>query len=1371
MTMQDYFDRLEERFDEEVAIAEEARGMGFDPTEDIEIQFAEDMAERCEELLGIPGLTERIRELEENEVGREEAALQLAEEFASGDLGEFESREEKADAAVRTAIALLTEGVVAAPIEGIDSVTLNSDGGGGEYLEVHYAGPIRSAGGTGQALSVLVADYVRQLMDIDEFEASEEETERTVAGVKMYDSDVGLQYMPSEDDIRTIISNLSIRLNGDSADTREVSAYRDVVHTNSARGGMCLTIGEGIAQKAAKLQRYTVPLDLDGWDWLSDLDLGVDDPGGDDEDEDSEDEEGASDEDTVGELGGDEIPGLLQPELAEKSKKYMKDTIAGRPIIAYPSRPGGYRLRYGRSRAAGLAASGVHPASMIILNEFLAPGTQVKTERPGKAQAVTPVDSVEGPTVRLDTGEVLRIDDEDEARELTESDSVEEILDLGEMAVPYGEFLENNAPLVPASYVHEWWVQEAEDAGLSPIAAEKLNVAQSFAMAEKHGIPLHPKFTFLWHDLDEDGYDVFSKLVSDGERTEDDDESLILDDEAVPYAETLLLPHTQTEDSVVIEEPYATVVERCTDEEAQGENTMEKVNDAAGVTVRHRAPTRIGGRMGRPEKSKRREKPKFHGLIPIGSEGGNQRLIDKAARQSLNRNEAIDEEEEEKKKQERRGNGPSEDDLEAGYILENISYRENPRTGEPTWRLHDPETGERTIQRRWCSNCQADGEGAETCPRCGNDTKLYSKRAFDINRAYHDALDKLGEREANIGKVKGVKGLESESKIVEPFEKALLRAKYDILAFSDGTARYDLTDLPLTSFKPDEVGTTVETLRDLGYETALDGSELTDGDQLVELKVQDIVIHEDAGDYMLRTANYVDDLLEKHYGMEPYYDADEKEDLVGSLMLGLAPHTSAGVLCRLVGFTEASAGYAHPFFHAAKRRNCFVGETEIEHADCSGGWGGTSTPIKQLFEETLNSAMDGNTGDVDGVRVLDDETVVVELEDADIDTPFTDEDGFAHTRVGNPDWSDTQHAYTEWEKITAFSRHPAPDHLLEFYMDGGQSVSVTPDHTMVRVGTDSEPFEEVPASNLMAGDEVFIRENPDNPGGGKFKPARVSLKRHIDCEDEYVYCLTVDNQHQTVADNILTGQCDGDEDSIMMLLDGLINYSEQYLDHGRTGWSMDKPIVATTVLDPTEIDDEAHNVDVVDQYPRELYEASMHQLGPKEVDIDVAENHIRDDFTGFKHTIESSSIHAGPNQSSYVTSGDMDEKLNSQFDLAKRTRAVDERNLAEKVIDKHFLPDIRGNLRSFAQQDVRCHRCGITYRRIPLDGVCRKCSKSLLLTIYEGSVDKYVGKSLRMAEEYDIDPYLRQSIEILDDEIQSLFNDDTEHQTGLTDFM
>ena len=64
--------------------------------------------------------------------------------------------------------------------------------------------------------------------------------------------------------------------------------------------------------------------------------------------------------------------------------------LVGRPIFAFPDRPGGFRLRYGRTRLTGLAAVALNPATMVALDSFLAIGTQLKIQLPGKAAAVTP---------------------------------------------------------------------------------------------------------------------------------------------------------------------------------------------------------------------------------------------------------------------------------------------------------------------------------------------------------------------------------------------------------------------------------------------------------------------------------------------------------------------------------------------------------------------------------------------------------------------------------------------------------------------------------------------------------------------------------------------------------------------------------------------------------------------------------------------------------------------------------------------------------------------------------------------------------------------------------------------------------------------
>ena len=167
-----YLDALQAQLAEAMAIAEEARRVGLDPTTTVEIPVANDLADRVEALLGIAGVAVRIRELE-TEMSREEAALRIGDDFVARRFGET-TREEILDHAIRTAMALLTEGVVAAPTEGIGKVGLGRNDDGSDYLKIYYAGPIRSAGGTAQALSVLVGDYVRQALGIDRYRPRQE---------------------------------------------------------------------------------------------------------------------------------------------------------------------------------------------------------------------------------------------------------------------------------------------------------------------------------------------------------------------------------------------------------------------------------------------------------------------------------------------------------------------------------------------------------------------------------------------------------------------------------------------------------------------------------------------------------------------------------------------------------------------------------------------------------------------------------------------------------------------------------------------------------------------------------------------------------------------------------------------------------------------------------------------------------------------------------------------------------------------------------------------------------------------------------------------------------------------------------------------
>ena len=1096
----DYFDRLEADTHHLYEIANEARSKGLDVELETEVPLAKDLAERVEGLVGPEGVAKRIKTLEQD-ITREEVAFEIAAEIASG---KFELTGEKADwdteqrcdQGLRTALAILTEGVVAAPLEGISDVKIKDNFDGTKYIGVYFAGPIRSAGGTAAALAVLLGDKIRQAIGIDAFKPIDDEIERYVEEVELYESEVtNLQYSPTPEEVRFAANHIPVEVSGEQTDKVEVS-HRDLerVETNNIRGGALLAMVEGVIQKSKKIKKISNKLGLD-WDWLEEYSK----PKKDDSKED------AWDSDIVHE------------------PKYIQDIIGGRPVLGYPSEKGGFRLRYGRSRNTGLATMGVHPATMALL-DFLAVGTQLKIEYPGKGNCVVPVDSIEGPTVKLKNGDVLILDTVKQAREVKKD--VVEILFLGDMLVAFGEFLRNNQPLFPSGWCEEWWIQllmrsenfdsENTDLDLHKLEYEYLTAKEAFELSEKYDIPLHPKYTYCYNDVTIKDLNSLIELIEQGKSTFSEDEGMKLD---LSYQKRILeiigVPHLVRDNKIIIDKDHSySLIKTLTQKLPKKETTLEALNEISKIKIINKAPAYIGTRVGRPEKSKERlMRPAPHGLIPIGNNGGSRRLVATAAKK--------------------------------GSIKVDIS-------------------------RRKCTNpdCGISSFGS-LCPKCGSPTEMGnpSLKTIPLAAMLKKASDNVKVR--RVDEVKGVVGMISESKLPEPIEKGILRAKHEVFTFKDGTIRHDSTDLPLTHFIPSEIGVTVEKLLEMGYEKDCYGNPIENEDQIIELKVQDIVISDNCGEYLLRTAQFIDDELERYYHMDTFYNVKEKSDLIGHLVAGLAPHTSAGVLGRIVGFTKALGCYAHPYFHSAKRRNC-----------------------------------------------------------------------------------------------------------------------------------------------------------------------------------------------------------DSDEDAVMLLLDALINFSKSYLPNTRGG-SMDAPLVLSSRIDPEEIDDESHNLDIFDRFPVEFYEETYTPHKPAEVleYIDNVEMHLGtpQQYEGLMFSHHTSSIHAGPTVCLYKRLPSMREKVEAQIALAENIRAVDQRGVVEKVLSSHFLPDIMGNSRAFSKQKVRCPKCGAKYRRIPLTGKC-SCGGNLILSVSKGSVTKYLEISQELVNRYPVSHYLRQRLEIQEYGINSLFESDKSKQSSLDIF-
>ncbi|OED30303.1 DNA polymerase II large subunit [Methanosphaera sp. WGK6] len=875
----DYFEMLEEKTEELYDIAREARKQGKDLELVPEIPLAKDLAERVEGLVGPEGVAKRIKKLEET-MSREEVAFQIAKEIATrddveGQENNYEVQEENADSAIRTALAILTEGVVAAPLEGIAKVKIKDNSDGTKCFGVYFAGPIRSAGGTAAALSVLLGDYIRMAQGLDRYKPTDDEIERYVEEVELYESEVtNLQYSPTPEEVRKAVRGIPVEVTGEQTDPVEVQ-NRDLprVETNNLRGGALLAIAEGVIQKSRKILKYAHTLKIDGWDWLEYFTAPKTDKKEEKEDKKEETE-----------------------EKPKKKAKYMEDIIGGRPVMSYPGAKGGFRLRYGRTRDSGLASMAIHPATMEIV-EFLAIGTQMKIEKPGKGNCVVPCDSVEGPIVKLKNGDVVQVDNVSQAISIRKD--VIEILFLGDMLVAFGEYLRGNIPLDVSCWCEEWWAQEIEasdyfkethdDFGiefkeemeLDELLKLEIDSKKAFEISKKTNTPLHPKYTYYYHDLTKtelnDLHDYLYSIVESPDAVFNVDMNRIPVDYHKRLLEVLGIPHHVNNNSLIMSNDDLFTLTTVLNKHLSPDDDMtslDAINIISPCVIKAKAPTYIGGRVGRPEKTKERlMRPAPHSLFPIGNYAGNIRNISEAAKKG---------------------------------------------------------TIKVTLAKCKCTNPDCKVTSFKSlCPVCGSRTELESSgpKNIKLGKLLADAFNNVNVR--RMDEVKGVKGLISEDKYPEPLEKGILRARNGVFTYRDGTIRHDSTDLPLTHFIPREIGVPYEKIIELGYTEDIYGNPITDDNQIIEIKIQDIVVSESCGDYLLKVSKFIDDLLVKYYNMEPFYNAEDRLDLVGQLIAGLAPHTSAGVLGRIVGYTKASGCYAHPYFHSAKRRNCDSDEDAV----------------------------------------------------------------------------------------------------------------------------------------------------------------------------------------------------------------------------------------------------------------------------------------------------------------------------------------------------------------------------------------------------------------------------------------------------------
>ena len=213
-----YFEDMKKNVEEIYNIANNAKKKEIDPDNKIEIPLAENMIERAIGLVSIvspqiinSNLSERIVELEKKYGFLDwRISLIIAEEIAKEKFCKFKDKIEAIETGIRVGLAYHTLGTVSSPIEGFTKIKIRKNRKGNEYFALFFSGPIRSAGGTGASVCVLIADYVRKKFGYDCYDPTEEEVKRMITEITDYHERVtNLQYFPSEGEIDFLIRKCS----------------------------------------------------------------------------------------------------------------------------------------------------------------------------------------------------------------------------------------------------------------------------------------------------------------------------------------------------------------------------------------------------------------------------------------------------------------------------------------------------------------------------------------------------------------------------------------------------------------------------------------------------------------------------------------------------------------------------------------------------------------------------------------------------------------------------------------------------------------------------------------------------------------------------------------------------------------------------------------------------------------------------------------------------------------------------------------------------------------------------------------------------------------------------------------------------------
>ena len=1088
------------------------KNQGKDLTLKPESTLTLDTAQRIEIILNTP-IAERLRELF-NEYEIEQTAIIITDEIAAGKFG-FLQPVETLDIGVRVGLAVLTEGMNIVPLHGISTTKIKSNEDGSRYASISFASPIKLTSTINAAFCLVIADRIRKTTGLDNYRPNawnDDEVGRIIEELRIYEKNfTDLQFHVNDNDIKKTIEHIPVEIDGVDTNPLEVTVHRAMkrIETNRVRGGALRVLNDGIIGRAKKLNNLLHDLGITDWDWLLEL-------------------EGAK----------------PNTNIENKTNASFGDIISGRPILSKSDQIGGFRLRYGRSFNTGASTVGINPLTAELLDYPIVVGTQIKINTLQKNTTVGFVDSIDGPIIRLKNGSVMKITNTEQLQ--THKKNIENVLFLGDILVSFNDFPDKNVEIPPAGYVEELWAEELRiktenlDLNSFPISIERLKALQNnpfqiiptldeaIILTKNLNLGLHPEYTFYWDLVTPSDILVLRKNL----KTQN--ETVILNQNAYNFKsiiEKIGIQHTVISNIITIDGDIARTlkVTLALDENvqipAEWTSTCDFISQLSNLQIRSKTSIFAGVRVGKYEKTTlKKTKPPMNVIFPAGNTNGAHHDIT----------------------------------LKIENITTELASLCCIKCGYETYTAKCPQCNSETKITLNCLNCKK-SINTETCPTCKSTGYPYSEKIFPLKQKLTEAIRKVHYRPNTP--LKGISHLTNSTRLPEPLEKGILRLKHGFFVYKDGTSRLDVTNAPLTHCTPEMIGINTETLHKLGYENDIHGKPLINEKQVFTLSTQDIVIPEEAMDFLFKTANFIDDLLVYVYDQKPFYKLKTKNDVIGHLVIRLAPQTSAGIVGRVIGFTKSHVCFAHPFWHLAKRRNC-----------------------------------------------------------------------------------------------------------------------------------------------------------------------------------------------------------SGDSDSLILLLDALLNFSKEYLP-SQIGALIDTPLLIQCIVIPTERQKRMYIADTLIKHSRDFNNSNKTTTSQ----TNSSNKNNSEEQYGFSYTHPTSNISFGPANNSYSSKTALIDKLENQIQLAKKIAAVDPKDVVTTILQTHLLPDIIENINAYTSQSFRCKSCNFRYRRPPISGDCLQCGEKLQTTVTKDIVEKYFRLATKLCNEFDVDQQTKNTLEIITNELKTLFKPEPT-QSNLTSF-